>query len=108
LRPLCSSSNDRDSRRSLNGLGLFDGSGSFCGLRISGRVFEGCDCRWFFDLGWVLIDLGRSSDLSLGFRLEEITNTRGQTASELGLLLFRFLFLLQDCFLKKIHDMMNQ
>lgn len=66
------------------------------GLTLSG-VLEGSNGGGLLDLGRVLVDLGRGSDLSLGLGLEQVTDAGRETTTDLGglgdLLLLLFLLL---------------
>lgn len=92
----CSRRDDRRRRGCLN-LGLF-----YCGgirlvlssRSLSGGVLERRNGGGLLNLWGVLLDLGGSTVLSPGLGLEEVANTRRQTAANLGSLLFLLLLLL--------------
>ena len=95
---LCSGRDNGRGRGCLDDLRLFWcgnlrrsslGSGS-----LSSGVLEGLDGSRFLNLRGVLLDLGRGVVLSLGLRLEEVTNAGRKATADLGLLLGLLLFVL--------------
>jgi hypothetical protein len=62
--------------------------------RLGSRVFKRSHRCRLIDLRWVLVDFGRSGNLRFLGRLEEVTNTSGQTAAKLQALRIFFLLFL--------------
>lgn len=69
---LSSGSNDRS--RSLNRFGRLLNFG-----RFRGRVLQRGNRFWLVNLGRMFVNFGRSSDFGLWFRLEEVTDSGGET-----------------------------
>ena len=69
---------------SRRGSGLLRGRRSGGGLTLSGRVLEGLRLGGLGNLGSSLLGDGRGLLGGLRFALEEVTDTRRQTAADLG------------------------
>ena len=105
LRPRSRSSRDDGGRRRSLNLGLLRCGSSRCGLSgLSSRVLERRDGGRLLDLRGVLLNLGRGVVLSLGLRLEEVTNTGRKATADLGLLLGLLLFVL----LLLLHNLVSE
>lgn len=98
-QPLCRRSHDGSSGRG-SGSSLFRFLLRFRFSRCTSlicRVLKRSNRRGLFNFRGVLINLGRSGNLSLGLGLEEVTNTSRETASDFGgsrdLILFLLLLL---------------